>query len=80
MPEAYPNIAKLYTKLSPKTLVIVSFAHCCFTDLSSVATQGGCISQLAPTQRQNLAALGFKALICGTIASYLSATLAGIIM
>lgn len=64
--------------LSPKALVIASFALCGFANFSSIAIQVGGIGELAPNRRSDLAKLGFKALICGTLASYLSATLAGI--
>jgi CNT family concentrative nucleoside transporter len=66
--------------LSPKSVVIVSFALCGFANFSSIAIQVGGIGELAPSRRSDLAKLGFKALICGTLASYLSATLAGIMM
>ncbi len=66
--------------LSPKAVVIASFALCGFANFSSIAIQVGGIGELAPARRADLAKLGFKALICGTLASYLSATLAGIMM
>lgn len=65
---------------SPKALTIVSFALCGFANFSSIAIQVGGIGELAPDRRQDLARLGFKALICGTLASYLSATIAGILI
>lgn len=66
-------------QLSQKTLLITSFALCGFANFSSIAIQVGGIGELAPSRRKDLARLGVKALICGTLASYLSATLAGII-
>lgn len=65
--------------LSHKTIVITSFALCGFANFSSIGIQVGGIGQLAPERRVDLARLGFKALICGTLASYLSATIAGIL-
>ena len=65
--------------LSPRTLVILSFALCGFANFSSIAIQVGGIGELSPDRRADLAKLGFKALICGTLASYLSATVAGIL-
>jgi concentrative nucleoside transporter, CNT family len=65
--------------LQKKTVAIVSFALCGFANFSSVAMQIGGIGELAPSRRADLAKLGFKALICGTLASYLSATVAGIL-
>jgi CNT family concentrative nucleoside transporter len=54
-------------------------ACCGFANFSSIAIQVGGIGELAPTRRSDLARLGFRALIAGTLASYLSGTLAGII-
>lgn len=64
---------------SEKGLVIVSIAICGFANFSSVGMQIGGIGELAPERRKDLAKLGMRALLCGTLASYLSATLAGII-
>jgi CNT family concentrative nucleoside transporter len=79
---AYSNLAPMITQnvLQPKSLLIVSFALCGFANFSSIAIQVGGIGELAPSRRADLARLGFKALICGTMASYLSATIAGILM
>jgi CNT family concentrative nucleoside transporter len=66
--------------VSEKGLLIVSIAICGFANFSSVGMQIGGIGELAPTRRADLAKLGMKALLCGTLASYLSATLAGIIV
>lgn len=65
--------------LSPKTIAIVSFALCGFANFGSVGIQIGGISALEPSRREDLARLGFRALIAGTLASYLSAALAGIL-
>jgi CNT family concentrative nucleoside transporter len=59
---------------------IATFALCGFANFSSVAMQVGGIGEIAPSRRQDLARLGIKALICGTMASYLSATLAGLLV
>lgn len=77
---AYTELVPLKAKLDPKSLLIASFALCGFANFSSIAIQVGGIGELAPNRRADLAALGFKALICGTLASYLSATIAGILM
>ncbi len=78
---AYANLSPMIAAhtLSPKALVIVSFALCGFANFSSIAIQVGGIGELAPDRRKDLAKLGFKALMCGTLASYLSATIAGIL-
>jgi CNT family concentrative nucleoside transporter len=66
--------------LTEKGLLIVSIAICGFANFSSVGMQIGGIGELAPERRSDLARLGMKALFCGTLASYLSATIAGILM
>ncbi len=66
--------------LTEKGLTIVSFAICGFANFSSVGMQIGGIGELAPERRGDLARLGMKALLCGTLASYLSATIAGILV
>ncbi len=65
--------------LSAKSVIIASFALCGFANFGSVAIQLGGIGEIAPNRKEDLAKLGIKALICGTLASYLSATIAGII-
>ncbi|MCS7073178.1 MAG: NupC/NupG family nucleoside CNT transporter, partial [Bacteroidia bacterium] len=76
---AYTDYIKIKEQLTPKTIAIVSIALCGFANFSSIAIQVGGIGGLAPERRADLAELGFKALICGTLASYLSATIAGIL-
>ena len=76
---AYLDLAKIKATLDPKSLIITSFALCGFANFSSIAIQVGGIGELAPERRTDLAKLGVKALICGTLASYLSATIAGIL-
>jgi concentrative nucleoside transporter, CNT family len=77
---AYLDLVKIKETMDAKTLAITSFALCGFANFSSIAIQVGGIGELAPSRRTDLAKLGFKALICGTLASYLSATLAGILL
>jgi CNT family concentrative nucleoside transporter len=78
---AYMNLTPMIKEslLSPKSIVIASFALCGFANFGSIAIQVGGIGELAPNRRADLAKLGLKALICGTMASYLSATIAGIL-
>ncbi len=79
---AYSDLAPMIKSgaLSAKSVAIASFALCGFANFSSIAIQVGGIGQLAPSRRADLAKLGLLALICGTLASYLSATLAGILL
>lgn len=66
--------------LTEKGLLIVSIAICGFANFSSVGMLIGGIGELAPSRRKDLAELGLKALLCGTLASYLSASIAGILL
>jgi CNT family concentrative nucleoside transporter len=79
---AYSDLSPLIAAkaLQHKTIVILSFALCGFANFSSIAIQVGGIGELAPSRRADLAKLGFKALICGTLASYMSATIAGLLL
>ncbi len=65
--------------LTEKGILIASIAICGFANFSSVGMQIGGIGALAPERRKDLAQLGMRALLCGTLASYLSATIAGIL-
>lgn len=78
---AFNNLTtKAVPIVTEKGLLIVSIAICGFANFSSVGMQIGGIGELAPTRRADLAKLGMRALLCGTLASYLSATIAGILM
>jgi concentrative nucleoside transporter, CNT family len=77
---AYSQFTGQMASLDPKTVAIVSFALCGFANFSSVGIQIGGISALEPSRREDLAKLAFRALLAGTLASYLSATLAGLLM
>lgn len=77
---AYLDLTSLKSVLSEKSIMIASFALCGFANLGSIAIQIGGIGELAPNRRKDLARLGVKALVCGTLASYMSACIAGILM
>lgn len=78
---AFKNLtSKAVPVISEKGLLIVSIAICGFANFSSVGMQIGGIGAIVPTRRTDLAKLGLRALLCGTLASYLSATIAGILM
>jgi CNT family concentrative nucleoside transporter len=63
--------------LSPKSVFLATFALCGFANFSSIGIQIGGIGALAPEKRSELAALGLKAMLGGTIASLLTASIAG---
>lgn len=74
---AYAKLPELKSMMSSKSLIIVTYALCGFANFASIGIQIGGISALAPSQRKNLTELGFKAMIGGTIASFLTACIAG---
>lgn len=76
---AYVDLTNLPQQLSEKSYLIACFALCSFGNFGSIAIQLGGIGELAPNQRKNLARLGVRALIAGTLACYLSAAIVGIL-
>jgi len=79
---AYSDLSPMIQQgfLSAKSVVIASFALCGFANFSSIAIQLGGIGVLVPNRKADLAKLGFKAMLIGTMASYISASLAGILL
>jgi len=77
---AYVDLTSLPEVLSNKSYLIACIALCSFGNFGSIAIQLGGIGELAPNQRKNLARLGVRALICGTLTCYMSAAIAGILM
>jgi CNT family concentrative nucleoside transporter len=66
--------------LSPKGVTMAAFALCGFANFSSIAIQIGGISPMAPHRRKDIAALGLKAVLGGSLATLMTATLAGILL
>lgn len=76
---AYVDLTTLPQQLSAKSFLIATFALCSFGNFGSIAIQLGGIGELAPNQRKNLARLGVRALICGTLTCYMSAAIVGVL-
>lgn len=74
---AYVSFTQEMADLSPKTVLIVSFALCGFANLSSLAILLGGLGAMAPSRRPEIAKLGMKAVAAGALASLLSASIAG---
>jgi len=66
--------------LSPYTIAVVTFALCGFANFSSIAIQMAVTGNLAPNQRPEIARLGIRALVAGSLANLMSAALAGMII
>lgn len=74
---AYAAFAPEIASLSPKTVIVVSFALCGFANLSSLAILLGGLGEMAPSRRPEIARLGIRSVIGGMLASLLSAAIAG---
>jgi concentrative nucleoside transporter, CNT family len=77
---AFAQLGQISSGLDARSFIITTFALCGFANFGSIAIQVGGIGALAPTRRHDLAALGIRAMIAGTIANFLSATIAGMIL
>jgi CNT family concentrative nucleoside transporter len=77
---AYSQLGPLKETLDPRSFVIATFALCGFANLSSIAIQIGGIGSLAPDRKHDLALLGFRAVAAGTLANFVSACIAGMLL
>ena len=75
---AYLDLQKQVTTLSERSVIISTYALCGFANFSSIAIQLGGIGTIAPNRRKDLAELGVKCLIGGTLACLMTAAIAGI--
>ena len=77
---AYNNLASIRATISPRSATIATFALCGFANFSSIGIQIGGIGALAPERRQDLARLGLRAMLAGTLANFLSACIASMLV
>lgn len=77
---AFVDLGKIHSALQPRSFVIATFALCGFANFSSIAIQIGGIGALAPSRKSDLARLGLKAMLVGTLANFMSAAIAGILL
>ena len=77
---AYGNLASLGDSVSTKTATIAAYALCGFANFASIGIQLGGIGSIAPERKKDLAKLVMKAMIGGALASWLTATIAGILL
>ena len=78
---AYANLSPMISSgvLQPKTIVILTYALCGFANFSSIAIQIAGIGGLAPSRKSEIAQLGVKSLIGGSLAAFMTASIAGIL-
>jgi CNT family concentrative nucleoside transporter len=77
---AYSQLGALKAQLDPRSFTIATFALCGFANFSSIGIQIGGIGALAPTRRHDLARLGLRAMFAGTLANFVTATIAGFLL
>jgi concentrative nucleoside transporter, CNT family len=76
----YLSLTSANTHLAERSFTLATYALCGFANFSSIAIQVGGIGSLAPERRGDMARLGVRAMIGGLLASYLTATIAGILL
>jgi len=77
---AYSQLGALKDTLDPRSFTIATFALCGFANFSSIGIQIGGIGALAPERRHDLARLGLRAMLAGTFANFVTATIAGMLL
>jgi CNT family concentrative nucleoside transporter len=77
---AFKMLGTLKAALDPRSVTIATFALCGFANLSSIGIQIGGIGALAPNKRGELARLGVRAMLAGTMANLMSASIAGMLL
>lgn len=77
---AFTNFSQIMSTLSTKTIAIITFSLCGFANISSIAILIGGIGGMAPKRKHDIARLGWKAVLGGTLANLLSATIAGFLL
>lgn len=76
----YVDLVAMKDELSPRAQMIATYALCGFANLSSIAIQIGGIGTLAPNKKEWIVKYGIKSLIAGTLACYLTACIAGLLV
>jgi CNT family concentrative nucleoside transporter len=77
---AYTDLGALKSTLSPRSFTIATFALCGFANLSSIGIQIGGIGALIPNRRNDLAKLGLRAMLAGTMANLMSASIVSMLI
>ncbi|PKL49080.1 MAG: NupC/NupG family nucleoside CNT transporter [Planctomycetes bacterium HGW-Planctomycetes-1] len=77
---AYLDLAKYKETLSPRSFTIATYALCGFANFGSIAILIGGLSTLVPERRTDFATLGFKSMLAGTLACFMTATIAGMLV
>ena len=77
---AFSMLGPLKAQLTERSFTIATYALCGFANFASIGIQIGGIGSLAPSRKQDLARLGFRSVLAGTMANYLAAAIAGLLV
>ncbi len=77
---AFAELGPLKATLDPRSFTIATFALCGFANFSSIGIQIGGIGALVPERRHDLARLGFRAMLAGTLANFMTAIIVGLLL
>ncbi len=77
---AYASLREMQPMLNERSVIIGTYALCGFANFSSIAIQIGGIGGIAPSRRSEIAALGLRAVLGGALASWMTATIAGVLV
>jgi len=77
---AFSFLGPMKAALDPRSFTIATFALCGFANFSSIGMQIGGIGALAPNRRDDLARLGIRAMLAGTMANLMSASIVGLFL
>jgi len=77
---AFAQLGGLKESLDPRSVTIATFALCGFANFASIGMQIGGIGSLAPTRRSDLARLGLRAMLAGTLANFVTAIIVGFLL
>jgi len=77
---AYSNFTAVKASLSLRAQLLTTFSLCGFANFASIGVQIGCISAMAPKRKPDLARLAMSAMLCGTMSTFMTATIAGMLL
>ncbi len=77
---AYTELGKIESMIDPHSKLIATYALCGFANLGSIAIAVGGVGALAPSRKSDIARLGFRAMLAGTLANFMTAAIAGVLL
>jgi CNT family concentrative nucleoside transporter len=77
---AFKDLGAMSATLDPRSFTIATYALCGFANFTSIGIQLGAIGAIAPGKKSELARLGMRAMIAGTLANLMSAAIAGVML